>query len=58
MPLCSEVWLARLYCFLPNALPPPPFSFNRIDLPPYESYDKLYEKLTCAIEQTIGFHVE
>ena len=33
-------------------------SFNRLDLPPYESYDKLYEKLTCAIENTEGFHVE
>ena len=33
-------------------------SFNRIDLPPYDSYELLYEKLTCAVEQTIGFHVE
>ena len=40
-------------------IPPPcPHSFNRIDLPPYESYEKLYEKLTWAIEQTVGFHVE
>lgn len=33
-------------------------SFNRIDLPPYDSYQLLYEKLTIAVEQTIGFHVE
>lgn len=33
-------------------------SFNRMDLPPYDSYDLLYEKLTIAVEQTIGFHVE
>ena len=33
-------------------------SFNRIDLPPYDSYQLLYEKLTIAVEQTVGFHVE
>ncbi|NXS50006.1 SMUF2 ligase, partial [Balaeniceps rex] len=33
-------------------------SFNRIDIPPYESYDKLYEKLLTAIEETCGFAVE
>ncbi|PRD28874.1 UNVERIFIED_CONTAM: smurf2 [Trichonephila clavipes] len=32
--------------------------FNRIDIPPYESYEKLYEKLTQAIEETCGFAVE
>ena len=35
-----------------------PFSFNRIDVPPYENYDKFYEKLTCAVEETCGFAVE
>lgn len=34
------------------------FSFNRIDIPPYESYEKLYSKLTCAVEETCGFAVE
>ena len=34
------------------------FSFNRIDIPPYESYEKLYAKLTCAVEETCGFAVE
>lgn len=33
-------------------------SFNRIDIPPYESYDKLYDKLLTAIEETCGFAVE
>ena len=33
-------------------------SFNRIDIPKYETYDKLVEKLTFAIEHTAGFHVE
>lgn len=32
--------------------------FNRIDIPPYESYEKLLEKLTQAIEETCGFAVE
>ncbi|KAL4239440.1 E3 ubiquitin-protein ligase smurf2 [Mactra antiquata] len=32
--------------------------FNRIDIPPYENYDKLYSKLTCAVEETCGFAVE
>lgn len=33
-------------------------SFNRIDIPPYETYEKLYEKLLTAIEETCGFAVE
>lgn len=41
-----------------ESLPKAHTCFNRIDLPPYESYEKLYEKLTWAIEQTVGFHVE
>ncbi|KAK6168947.1 hypothetical protein SNE40_020097 [Patella caerulea] len=32
--------------------------FNRIDIPPYESYEKFYSKLTCAVEETCGFAVE
>uniref|UniRef100_A0A8B9JM34 HECT-type E3 ubiquitin transferase n=1 Tax=Astyanax mexicanus TaxID=7994 RepID=A0A8B9JM34_ASTMX len=32
--------------------------FNRIDIPPYELYDKLYDKLLTAIEETCGFAVE
>lgn len=34
------------------------FSFNRLDLPPYRSYDQLLEKLTFAIENTEGFGQE
>lgn len=34
------------------------YSFNRIDIPAYESYEKLYEKLLTAIEETCGFAVE
>ncbi|KAK2152110.1 hypothetical protein LSH36_339g01013 [Paralvinella palmiformis] len=32
--------------------------FNRLDIPPYESYEKFYDKLTCAVEETCGFSVE
>ncbi|KAG1714616.1 E3 ubiquitin-protein ligase SMURF2 [Nymphon striatum] len=32
--------------------------FNRIDVPPYETYEKLYDKLTQAVEETCGFAVE
>ncbi|NXE00932.1 SMUF2 ligase, partial [Chaetorhynchus papuensis] len=46
----SDGWRAD-----PSLLPP---SFNRIDIPAYESYEKLYEKLLTAIEETCGFAVE
>jgi E3 ubiquitin-protein ligase NEDD4 len=37
----------------------PPFSsFNRLDLPPYKSYEQLKEKLMFAIEETEGFGQE
>ncbi|XP_069685211.1 E3 ubiquitin-protein ligase SMURF2 [Periplaneta americana] len=32
--------------------------FNRIDIPPYQNYQKMYEKLTQAVEETCGFAVE
>lgn len=59
----AHTWLAgwSLLCVCVCALCsllPTSDSFNRLDLPVYESYEKLYEKLTCAIEQTVGFHVE
>lgn len=31
------------------------FSFNRLDLPPYESYIQLKDKLVKAIEGSQGF---
>lgn len=33
-------------------------SFNRLDLPPYKSFDLLCAKLTLAIEETVGFSQE
>eukprot|EP01104_Vermistella_antarctica_P019994 TRINITY_DN823_c0_g1_i2.p1 TRINITY_DN823_c0_g1~~TRINITY_DN823_c0_g1_i2.p1 ORF type:complete len:1003 (+),score=224.70 TRINITY_DN823_c0_g1_i2:213-3221(+) len=41
-----------------NALPRSHTCFNRIDLPPYESYEKLKDRLTMAICETEGFGVE
>jgi len=35
-----------------------PLSFNRLDLPPYKSYDTLNGKLTIAVEETLGFGQE
>jgi len=32
--------------------------FNRLDLPPYESKEKMLDKLTQAVEETCGFAVE
>ncbi|BES98348.1 e3 ubiquitin-protein ligase [Nesidiocoris tenuis] len=32
--------------------------FNRIDLPAYETYNRLYDKLCQAVEETCGFAVE
>lgn len=33
-------------------------SFNRLDLPPYRSYEQLKEKILYAIEETEGFGQE
>ncbi|XKL60931.1 hypothetical protein PGB90_007988 [Kerria lacca] len=32
--------------------------FNRIDIPAYSSYQRMYEKLSQAVEETCGFAVE
>lgn len=43
----KETWLPRSHT-----------CFNRLDLPPYRSYDQLVEKLNMAIEETEGFGQE
>lgn len=43
----KETWLPRSHT-----------CFNRLDLPPYRSYEQLFEKLTMAIEETEGFGQE
>jgi len=41
-----------------NNLPKAHTCFNRLDLPPYTSEEKMCEKLTQAVEETCGFAVE
>lgn len=33
-------------------------SFNRLDLPPYDTFNDLQQKLTIAVEETVGFGQE
>ncbi|KAF2086133.1 HECT-domain-containing protein [Saccharata proteae CBS 121410] len=42
----------------PTQLPKSHTCFNRLDLPPYKSYDALTGKLTIAVEETVGFGQE
>ncbi|XP_008197287.1 E3 ubiquitin-protein ligase SMURF2 isoform X2 [Tribolium castaneum] len=42
----------------PQNLPKAHTCFNRIDIPPYDSYQTLADKLTQAVEETCGFAVE
>ncbi|KAH6911411.1 ubiquitin-protein ligase [Coprinopsis sp. MPI-PUGE-AT-0042] len=42
----------------PHGLPRSHTCFNRLDLPPYEDYESLEQKLSFAIEETEGFGQE
>lgn len=42
----------------PSGLPRSHTCFNRLDLPPYEDYESLEQKLSFAIEETEGFGQE
>ncbi|KAI8891017.1 HECT-domain-containing protein [Backusella circina FSU 941] len=41
-----------------SQLPKAHTCFNRIDMPPYKSYEALVSKLTLAVEETMGFGQE
>ncbi|KKZ68150.1 E3 ubiquitin-protein ligase hulA [[Emmonsia] crescens] len=41
-----------------TALPKSHTCFNRLDLPPYKTYEQLEHKLTIAVEETLGFGQE
>ncbi|CAH6719582.1 E3 ubiquitin-protein ligase Rsp5p [[Candida] jaroonii] len=41
-----------------NQLPKSHTCFNRVDLPPYNDYESLKQKLTLAVEETVGFGQE
>lgn len=42
----------------PGALPKSHTCFNRLDLPPYKSHEALQQKLSIAVEETLGFGQE
>ncbi|RMJ21612.1 E3 ubiquitin-protein ligase [Aspergillus sp. HF37] len=42
----------------PAALPKSHTCFNRLDLPPYKTHDALENKLSIAVEETLGFGQE
>ncbi|EJD05942.1 HECT-domain-containing protein [Fomitiporia mediterranea MF3/22] len=42
----------------PSQLPKSHTCFNRIDLPPYTNYEVMEQKLTLAVEETMGFGQE
>lgn len=41
-----------------NQLPKSHTCFNRVDLPPYITYESMKQKLTLAVEETVGFGQE
>ena len=41
-----------------SQLPKSHTCFNRLDLPPYKTFDALQAKLTWAVEETVGFGQE
>jgi len=49
---CIEKWGK------PTSLPRAHTCFNRLDLPPYNSFEILYEKLLMAVEESSGFGIE
>ena len=49
---CIEKWGRT------TSLPRAHTCFNRVDLPPYTSFDMLYEKLVTAVEETSTFGIE
>jgi hypothetical protein len=49
---CIERWGTS------DALPRAHTCFNRLDLPPYLTFENLYEKLILAIEETSGFCIQ
>ena len=49
---CIEKWGK------PTSLPRAHTCFNRLDLPPYSSFETLYEKLLLAVEESSSFGIE
>jgi len=53
----SHTWYV-LVCTCPLTILTLCCSFNRLDLPPYKSYELLNSKLSTAVEETLGFGQE
>ena len=53
----SHTWYV-LCLYLPLTILMLCCSFNRLDLPPYKSYELLNSKLSTAVEETLGFGQE
>lgn len=49
---CIEKWGK------PTSLPRAHTCFNRLDLPPYSSFEVLFEKLLLAVEESASFGIE
>jgi len=49
---CIEKWGK------PSSLPRAHTCFNRLDLPPYNSFETLHEKLLLAVEESSSFGIE
>ena len=56
--LCPRVILGMFCSYLRSTALMLCFSFNRLDLPPYKSYELLQTKLSTAVEETLGFGQE
>eukprot|EP00127_Corallochytrium_limacisporum_P007105 Clim_evm24s242 gene=Clim_evmTU24s242 len=54
----KKFMIEKVRTLSPQALPKSHTCFNRIDLPPYQNYQTLLEKVTTAVEETCGFGIE
>jgi E3 ubiquitin-protein ligase NEDD4 len=55
----SHTWYATpVLSFRKELLTPGKNSFNRLDLPPYKTYEILNSKVSTAVEETLGFGQE
>ena len=55
---CVHVWLFDIHCCHDLVIFRAHTCFNRLDLPPYTSFEMLHEKLSMAVEETSTFGIE
>ena len=56
--MCAAVFATCVYLCVFVCICVSGFSFNRLDLPAYKTYQELKDKLSMAIEETEGFGME